>query len=272
MKSITSPNKQEVITSICGVCPAGCGVHVHLEDGKIERLTPIQNHPQGIVCPRGVHAKEIVYSPDRLLFPQQRVGPRGSGRFERIPWNTAYEQIVENLQSIARRYGPEAVAIYTGRGNFEFALNELFAPNSTVESSANAVLFPFGSPNTMGVGSLCYVSYGLIASRACFGAYMRNMREDIENAELILVWGANPSTASSPINLSEIKRAQRRGARVIVIDHRRSETARATRAEWIGIRPGTDGALALGLIHVLIAENLYDQDFVQNWTHGFDSL
>ncbi|HLF88248.1 MAG TPA: molybdopterin-dependent oxidoreductase [Anaerolineales bacterium] len=272
MKRITLTPKQEVITSICGVCPAGCGVHVHLEDGKIERLTPIQDHPHGIVCPRGVHVKEIVYSPDRVLYPQRRAGPRGSGAFERISWDAVYEQIVDKLHQIARHYGPEAVAIYTGRGNFEFALNELFAPSGTVESSANAVLFPFGSPNTMGVGSLCYVSYGLIASRACFGAYMRNMREDVENAELILVWGANPSTDSSPINLNTIKQAKRRGARVIVIDHRRSETARAIRPGPDPDPFGADGALALGIIHVLIREGLYDQDFVQIWTHGFESL
>lgn len=267
----TNPT-EKVVTSMCGVCQAGCGVHVHLVDGKIDRITPIKGHPQGVVCPRGMQAKEIVYSEDRLLYPQRRVGARGSGEFERITWEDAYDLIAGALQKIALQYGPEAACIYTGRGNFEFGLNEAFAPSGTVESSANAVLFPFGSPNTTGVGSLCYVSYGILSSRACFGGYMRNMREDIKNAQLILVWGANPVTDSPPIKLSNIKLAQRKGARVVVIDHRRSETARATRAEWIGIRPGTDGALALGLIHVLIQENIYDHYFVEHWTHGFEEL
>jgi len=164
---------REVITSMCGICSAGCGVNVHLLDGKIERLIPLKNHPLGIVCPRGMQAKEIVYSKDRLLYPQRRIGARGEGKFERITWDQAYDIIVDNLQRIAKQYGPEAACIYTGRGNFEFALNETFAPSGTVESSANAVLFPFGSPNTTGVGALCYASYGMMAGRACFAQYAR---------------------------------------------------------------------------------------------------
>ena len=262
----------EVKVSMCGVCPAGCGVEVHLRAGRIERISPLKDHPQGIVCPRGMSAPEIVYSPDRLLYPQRRVGPRGAGKFERITWEQAYDEWVAGLQRIKGRYGPEAVALYTGRGNFEYALNESFAPTGPVESSANAVLFPFGSPNTTGVGSLCYVSYGIIATRALFGDYMRNIREDLEHADLILVWGENPATDSSPINMRRIQQVRRRGAEVIVIDHRRTETVQAARAEWIGVRPGSDGALALALIHVLIAERLYDADFVTEWVHGFDEL
>jgi anaerobic selenocysteine-containing dehydrogenase len=264
--------RTEVVASMCGICPSGCGVEVHLVNGKIERLLPLKDHPHGIVCPRGMKASEIVYSPDRILYPQRRVGERGGGQWERIGWEDAYELIVAELENIARQQGPEAVAIYTGRGNFEFGLNEAFAPAGTVESSANAVLFPFGSPTTAGVGSLCYAAYGMIASRAGFGDYMRNMTEDIDRAEMILVWGENPTTDSAPINLPRLMKASRRGARIVVIDHRRSETAQATRAEWLGIRPGSDGALALGLIHVLIEEELYDRRFVAQWSHGFAEL
>lgn len=261
-----------VVTSMCGICPSGCGVEVHLVNGKIERQVPLKSHPHGIVCPRGLQAKEIVYSPDRILYPQRRVGARGAREFQRVSWDDAYELIVAELRRIAAEFGPEAVCIYTGRGNFEFGLNEAFAPHGPPESSANAVLFPFGSPNTTGVGSLCYAAYGMLATRACFGDYMVNMLEDIDNSDLILVWGENPTTDSAPINLNRLQRAGQRGARIVVIDHRRSETARATRAEWIGVRPGTDGALALGMIHVLINEDLTDREFVQNWTHGFEEL
>jgi anaerobic selenocysteine-containing dehydrogenase len=262
---------EEVLTSICGVCPAGCGVDVHLVHGKIDRLTPIKGHPQGIICPRGQAASEIVYSPDRILYPEKRAN-QGSGQFERISWDEAYEIMVSELLEIAGKYGPESLCIYTGRGNFEYGLNEAFAPAGTAESSANAVLFPLGSPNTTGVGSLCYAAYGMMASKACFGDYMRNMVEDVDQADLILVWGENPTTDSSPINLPRLMRARRRGARIVVIDHRRSETAYATRAEWIGIRPGTDGALVLGMIHVLLVEELYDRDFVERWVSGFGRL
>ena len=264
--------RHDTVTSMCGICPAGCGVDVHLLDGRIERLTPLPGHPLGFVCPRGARAAEIVYSEDRILYPRRRVGGRGEGRFERISWDHAYEILVTALQRTARRYGPEAAAVYTGRGNFEFGLTEFFAPSGTSESSANAVLFPFGSPNATGVGSLCYAAHGMVAPQACFGEHFRNFYEDLEGADLILVWGANPATDSPPVNLRRLKQARRRGARVVVIDHRRSETARAIRAEWIGIRPGTDGALALGMINVLIEENLHDRDFVERWTHGFGDL
>jgi anaerobic selenocysteine-containing dehydrogenase len=264
--------KSETVVSMCGVCPAGCGVNIHLVDGKIERQTPLKGHPLGIVCPRGLQAKEVVYSPDRLLYPQRRAGARGANQFERTTWEAAYQSIAEKLHQLKEIHGPECVAIYTGRGNFEYALNETFAPSKTAESSANAVFFPFGSPNAMGVGSLCYAAYGMIAPQSTFGEPARNLKEDIDHADLILVWGENPATDSPPINLRHIRYAQKRGARIIVIDHRRSETARATQAEWIGIRPGTDGALALGALHVLLNEGWYDQAFAHEWTHGLQHL
>jgi len=265
------PHRTTVV-SVCGVCPAGCGAEVQLEAGRITRLTPIKEHPYSALCTRGMKAPEIVYSPDRLLFPQRRVGARGEGKFERITWDEAYAHIIAGLHRIAAEHGAEAVGIYTGRGNFEYGLNEMFAPAGTAESSANAVLFPFGSPNSSGVGALCYVSYGMIAPRACFGAYMMDMEEDIDHADLILVWGENPATDSSPAQLSQLRRRQQQGARIVVIDHRRSETAQALRCEWVAVRPGTDGALALGMIHVLFAEDWYDHAFAHDWTHGLDEL
>src|SRR6476661_8719774 len=251
------PGTTEGVAGLCGVCSAGCGVHVVLDAGRIERLKPRKDHPRGIVCTRGTRAPEIVHSPDRLLYPQLRVGERGEGRFTRVTWDDAYELIVDRLQAIAAEHGPEALAVYTGRGNFEFGLNEMFAPAGPAESSANAVLYPFGSPNATGVGSLCFVSYGMIAPRSVFGEVARDLGDDLAGADLALVWGANPATASPPENLVRLKQLQARGGRVVVIDHRRSETVRALRAEWVGVRPGTDGALALGMINVLISEGLY---------------
>jgi len=257
---------------MCGICPAGCGVEVHLLDGRIERLKPLKNHPLGIVCPRGARAREIVYSKDRILHPQRRIGRRGENRFEQIGWDEAYEVIVGGLRRVAAEYGPQAACIYSGRGNFEFGLNEMFAPADTTESSANAVLFPFGSPNATGVWALCYAAHAILVTHACFGEQARNLAADIDAADLIVVWGANPATDSPPINLRRIKKRRAAGAEVVVIDPRRSETARSTDAQWLGVRPGTDGALALGMIHVLIAEDRYDHAFVRNWSHGFEAL
>jgi anaerobic selenocysteine-containing dehydrogenase len=263
---------EEVISTVCGVCDAGCGVDVHLVNGRIQRLVPLKDHPLGIICPRGGRAAEVVYSEDRLLYPQRRIGARGEGRYERISWEQAYEYWVEKLNEIKERFGPEAVCMYTGRGNFEFGVQETFPPEGTSESSASSILFPFGSPNTTGVGALCFVAYGMIAPQACFGEHYRNLKDDLDKADLILIWGANPATDSPPANVKRIKQALKRGARVVTIDHRRNETVKATRTEWIGIRPGTDGALALGIIQVMIDQGLYDADFVAQWTHGFQQL
>jgi anaerobic selenocysteine-containing dehydrogenase len=272
VETVTTDGGTAVVAGLCGVCSAGCGVDVFLDAGRVERLRPRKGHVKGIVCTRGTRAAEVVHSPDRLLVPQRRVGPRGAGLFEPITWDDAYAFIVERLRAIAAEHGPEALAMYTGRGNFEFGLNEMFAPEGPSESSANAVLFPFGSPNATGVGSLCFVSYGMIAPRSVFGEVVRDVHDDVENADLAIVWGANPATASPASDLVRLKALQARGGRVVVIDHRRSETARALRAEWVGIRPGTDGALALGMINVLVAEQLYDRAFVERWTHGFEEL
>ncbi len=110
----------------------------------------------------------------------------------------------------------------------------------------------------------------MIAPHVTTGGMLINMFSDIENAELIVVWGANPATDCPPLDFSRIMKARERGAHVVVIDPRRTGTARYAGAEWIPIRPGTDGALALGLCNVLIEEELYDESFAQNWTVGFD--
>jgi cysteine desulfurase NifS len=257
---------------ICGICPAGCWVEVGLENGKLVSIEPDDSHPLGMICRRGQHAPEIIYSEHRLCHPMRRKGPKGTHEFERISWDAAYELTVERLQQIKRESGPEAVAIYTGRGAFELSLCDLFQPEGVAVSSASNVLFPFGSPNTMGVGALCYVSFAMIAPHITMGRMLVNMFTDIENAELLLIWGANPATDSPPLDMNRLEAAARRGAEVVVIDPRRSDTARVLDAEWVPIRPGTDGALALALIEVMIDEDLHDEEFAEKWCHGFDEL
>jgi cysteine desulfurase NifS len=264
----------ELVTKqgICGICPAGCWVEIGLRDGRLETIREDENHALGMICRRGKHAPEVVYSENRLRYPMKRKGPKGSHEFERISWDEAYELIVKNLNRIKRESGPEAVSIYTGRGAFEMSLCDLFQPEGVAVSSASNVLFPFGSPNTMGVGALCYVSFAMIAPHVTFGRMLVNMYTDMENAELLVVWGANPATDSPPLDMQRLEAATGRGAQIVVIDPRHTDTAKRTGAQWIPIRPGTDGALALSLIEVMLEEDLYDQDFAENWSHGFDEL
>jgi anaerobic selenocysteine-containing dehydrogenase len=160
---------------ICGICPAGCWVEVGMRNRKIEDIRADTGHPLGMICRRGSHAPEIIYSEHRLRHPLRRVGPKGTLEFERITWDEAYDLIVERLNTIKHESGPEAVSIYTGRGAFELSLCDMFQPKGVAVSSASNMLFPFGSPNTMGVGALCYVSFAMIAPFVTMGRMLVNM-------------------------------------------------------------------------------------------------
>ncbi len=259
--------------ALCGICPAGCWVRVTYDSaGKMRAVQPDEDSELGMICNLGRQSPQIVYSTDRLRHPLRRTGPKGGYEFTRITWDEAFDLIVPRLNSIRETYGPEATAIYTGRGSFEQSECDVFQPQGVAVSSASSVLFPFGSPNTLGVGALCYVSFAMIAPHVTAGGMMINMFSDLENADLIVIWGANPATDCPPLDFGRVMKARQRGAEVVVIDPRRTGTAVAADAEWIPIRPGTDGALALGMCQVLIEEELYDERFVEDWTHGFEEF
>lgn len=260
------------LKAICGICPSGCWVEVGLMNDRLVNIRRDDSHTLGAICQRGEKSAEIVYSKHRLKYPMKRIGPKGTFEFKRISWDEAYNAIVGKINKIKKSYGPESIAIYTGRGAQEQSLCDIFQPKGVSVSSASNVLFPFGSPNTMGVGALCYVSLHMIAPQVTMGRMQTNMFSDIENAEMVVVWGTNPATDSPPVDMERLEDATRRGADIIVIDPRRTEMAIRTDAQWIPIRPGTDGALALSIIEVMISEDLYDEDFVKNWCYGFQEL
>jgi len=215
---------------ICGICPAGCWVEVSVDGGRLVDIVPDTSHPLGMICRRGKHAPEIVHSKHRLKTPLRRKGERGTHDFEPISWDVAYETIVERMLTIKQESGPEAMAIYTGRGAFELSLCDMFQPKGVSVSSASNVLFPFGSPNTMGVGDLCYVSFAMMAPHLTMGRTLGDTFVDIESAELIIVWGANPATDSPPLDMHRLDAAAGRDAEIVVIDPRHTETAKRTGA------------------------------------------
>ena len=258
--------------SLCGICPAGCWVEVAILNGRLVDIRADENHVLGTICKRGEHATEIIYSDKRLKYPMKRRGPKGSFDFTRITWDEAYDRIVDNLNRIKGETGPHSVTIYTGRGAQELSLCDMYQPKGAMVSSASNILFPFGSPNTTGVGALCYVSLHMIAPHVTMGRTQIDMFSDIENAEVEIVWGTNPAVDSPPADMDRLEAAAGRGAEIIVIDPRRTETATRTNAEWVPIRPGTDGALALSMIEVLFEEDIYDVDFAEKWCHGLDEL
>ncbi|MGB9627714.1 MAG: molybdopterin-containing oxidoreductase family protein, partial [Thermodesulfobacteriota bacterium] len=255
---------------LCGICPSGCGVKILMEGDRLRQIRPMEGHPLGIVCTRGVHSEEVIYSPDRIQFPMKRTGKRGEGQWGRISWDEAFEISARLIKKVVKEYGPEAMAIYSGRGGFEESLRDLFTTGGQDRICYN-FLFPLGSPNTFSCSSLCNNAHRVLAPVATFGTSFDRLFPDFEQCEQIIVWGSNPATDSPPINLREILKAKRRGVKVMAIDPLKTYTAEKA-DEWIGIRPGTDGALALGLAHVILTKGLWDSQFVDDWTYGFEEF
>ena len=261
---------------ICGICfhSPGCGVVAHFDDnGRIVGLEPDPEAPLGkVLCPIAEHVEEVVYSDKRLTSPLKRVGPKGTYEFEKITWKEAYDIIAEKLQETREKYGPEAAAFYAGTGSYERAFKDAYKLKGSEIYLASSILFPFGSPNTFGVGAPCYTSLGVLAPKLTMGCLHIDMFSDVDNSELILVWGTDPSTSTPPEMFERLKTASEEGAEIVVIDPRKTKSAELEGAEWIPIRPGSDGALALGLSHILIRDGIYDKEFVENWTVGFEEF
>ncbi len=243
------------------------------EDHKIDRLEPDPAAPVGnILCPIADSVKEIVYSDCRLKHPLKRVGAKGTHAFKQISWDEAFEIIVHKLNELKELYGPETIGFYAGTGSYERSFKDVFQLKGSEIYLASSVLFPFGSPNTFGVGAPCYTSLGVLAPKLTMGCLHIDMFSDVDNADLIVVWGTDPSNSTPPELFERLKTASEEGAEIIVIDPRKTKAAELEGSEWIPIRPGSDGALALGLSHILIRDELYDEKFVREWTVGFDEF
>jgi len=247
--------------AICGVCPGGCGIIATVQDGRLIRVEPDRDVPYGTLCVRGKAAPEVVYSPDRLKTPLVRTGERGEGKFRAASWDEALDLVADRMKEIRDAHGPQAFVYHSGRGVFEQSIHDL----------GRTFLYPFGSPNMANVGSLCFNSYGLLAPIPTFGERGESLIPDIEKSKTIVFWGANPITDSPPFMFPRVQEASKRGARIIAIDHMKSDIARRA-DQWVAVRSGTDGALALGLMKVMIDESLYDREFVEKWTIGFGEL
>ena len=239
------------------MCVSRCGVVATVSDGVLTKVTPDPAHPNGCICVKGTAAPEIVYAPDRLQYPMVRTRPKGDPDpgWARISWDEALALTALRLLEIKARHGPEAVAfpIATPAGS---AAND-FMPWAW--RLANA----FGSPNVVANTHICqwHRDWG---AKYTYG--VGTPPPDYEHARCILLWGFNPR-ATWPAMAMRISQATAGGAKLIVIDPRK--TALAGKADlWLRVRPGADGALALGMIHVLLEEGLYDEGFVRDWTNA----
>ena len=256
---------------ICGVCPANCGIEAVMENGRITEIRPWKDHPQSGPCVRGRYAPEIIYSPDRIKRPLKRVGTKGTYDFQEISWDQAMDEVARKILTLKDQFGPECIASLFGRGNFEQSLWQMMSPNEEGFTSGNAIFMPLGSPNAFSVGSVCFCSFGILAPVATFGAPMGILKPDLEEAEVIFVWGTNPATDSPPTQMMRLRQAKKRGAKIIVIDPLKTEAA-GLADRWIPLRPGTDAALIYGILYQCFLDHTLDRAFGEQWCTGFAEL
>ena len=262
------PNSGEArqVNGYCSLCIARCGTIATVEGGVFTRLAPDPSHPTGAaICAKGRAAPELVYSKDRLKRPLRRRNPKGASDpgFEETSWDAALDEIAKAMRRIAAEHGPEAVAF------------SMSSPSTTAIADSmvfvNRLMNAFGTPNLVfpldvcgwGRGFATRYAYGFasVATGSAGGAMA-----DIENSNCLILWGYNPSISRLTHATATVE-ALKRGMKLIVIDPRNAGLANKA-DQWLRVRPGTDGALALGLAHVMIEREWYDRRFMREWTNG----
>ena len=234
---------------------------VDVQDGRAIKVRGDDTHPftQGFLCAKVNRYLERTYHADRLLTPMRRVGRKGEGRFEPITWDEALKEIAERLGEIARSPdGPQAILPYSYAGTMGYLQG----------SSMDRRFFHKLGASKL-ARTICSMA-GTVGMQMTVGANIGADAEGIPQSDLVLLWGTNTLT-SNPHMWPFVQRARDAGAPIIAIDPIRTRTAERC-DEWIGIRPGTDAALALGMMHVLFAEGLEDRDYIERYTLGADAL
>ena len=253
--------KTEVINAACRGCHGGCMHFLHIEDGRIVKVVPDKNAPlnKGRACVKGMSIIEQMYHPDRIIHPMRRIGEKRSGKWERISWDEAYDIIEDKITALQDKYGKECIALTTGTGRHHLAQYWRFA---------NVL----GTPNATSSGALICLGPRMNAGMFTAGVFAGvDYYGDVKPGGIIC-WGANPAISGADGELQwYIKDAKKSGIPLIVIDPKPNELTKDA-AIWLKVKPGTDGALALGIINVLISENLYDKEFVEKYCIGFDKL
>jgi len=251
----------ERIHGYCALCVSRCGSIAVVENGRFVALEPDPSHPTGkALCAKGRAAPELVYHPERLLYPLKRTHPKGDPDpgWQRISWDEALDLTAARLREIAGRYGPESVVF----GVVSPSTSAIDDSLAWFQRLVNA----FGSPNLSVSMELC--GWGrYLATQYTFGASVPgSYMPDLEHAGCILFWGYNPNLARLT-HATAANEARKRGARLIVVDPR--QTGIAKKADfWLQVRPGTDGALALGIAREMIKHNWYDREFIRRWTNA----
>jgi anaerobic selenocysteine-containing dehydrogenase len=255
-------NTRKVIRGACPHdCPDTCAWEVSAEGGKATRLAGVRDHPftQGGLCAKvNRYLEDRVYNPERVLYPLKRAGAKGEGRFERVSWDEALGDVASRTGQIADRHGPAAILPYSYMGTQGMiqgaSLDRRFFARLGATRLERAIC---GSAGGSGIAATLGTTFGVAP-------------EDIVHSRFIVLWGTN--TVVTNLHFWPfISQARKRGATVVVIDP--VETRTAAKADWhVRPRPGTDAALALGMMHVIITEGLHDENYIEKFTLGFDQL
>ncbi len=264
---MTSPDLKVVHAACPHDCPDACGVLITVDQttGKAVNLRGDPSHPvtRGFLCAKVAQYLDRVYSPDRVLYPLKRIAAKGAGKgdftdFERITWDEALTTIAARFKSIAGEFGGEAILPYSYGGTLAVlnggSMDRRFFHRLGASRLDRTIC---STPGEAGI-------------RSVYGVKLGTEPEQFAHSRYIIAWGAN--IHGNNVHLWPfIEDAKRNGAKLVVIDPYKTKTARL--ADWhIAIRPGTDVALALGMMHVLVNERLYDADYVSRFTLGFDKL
>jgi anaerobic selenocysteine-containing dehydrogenase len=251
----------QTLHSVCALdCPDACGLLINVENGRGSRLRGNPEHPitRGFLCGKVARYLEREYSPHRLLYPQRRVGAKGEGRFARITWDEALDEIAARLESIAAEFGPESVLPYSYGGSMGYlqggGMDRRFFHRLGASRLDRTICSAAGGA-------------GLVEAT---GYKYGTEPEQFRHAKLILAWGAN--ILGTNVHLWPfIVEARRNGAKFYTIDPHRNRTGELSDKHFF-IHPGSDAALALGMMHVIIAEGLEDADYIARYTSGFEDL
>jgi len=262
-------DRRNWVYSCCNMCGGQSGIKVLVENGVVRKIEPNEHNPIGVanisadferekqrgarLCPKGNSAIKSLYDPDRLKTPLRRVGARGEGKWQPISWEEAIEEMATRLDAIRQQYGPETLIWFSEDHSFTHVQMDFCDL--------------YGTPNYHNHSNLCDVS-----RKAGFKLVMGDERPlaDFANAKYALVFGWNLLSATKWSHLPAIvNRGREKGMKLVVVDPVMTHTA-AKADEWIPLRPGTDGAFALALGHVIVTEKLYDAAFIRDWTVGFE--
>ena len=247
---------EQVIKSDCIVCINSCGINAYVEDGKLVKVEGMKEHPvsEGVICPRGEALPEWVYSEKRLQYPMKKV----NGQWERITWDEALDTIALKFKEIKEKYGARGLAVYTG---------SLGTENIELAAFAQRFRGVYGTPNLLSVEGNCFRSR-IMARQMTFGGYPI---EEPWNSKCVVIYGQNMDNSRMTM-ARKIYKALDDGTieHLIVIDPKRIPMA--DKGIHVPLRPGTDTALSLGMLNVIIEEDLYDKEFVEEYTIGFDKL